>query len=124
MLAPNSWLRDYGPGYRHLSRGERRAVSDSVMLWSVYEAQLLACNATAQRMLDAIERWHADGLIETDARADESWNHFVERLRNGAELSQRFTGLRLGNQVSRELVRGAILAEPAPDRRPDTRPWR
>ncbi|MBE2993756.1 hypothetical protein IFR23_17295 [Sphingomonas sp. CFBP 13603] len=116
MLAPNSWLRDYGPGYRHLSRSERRAVSDFVMLWSVYEAQVLACNATAQRMMDAVERWHANGLIETDARADESWSHFVERLRNGKELSHRFDGLRLSNQVAREFVENAVLAEPAPHR--------
>lgn len=116
MLAPNSWLRDYGPGYRNLSRGERRAVSDFVMLWSVYEAQVLACNATIQRMLGAVERWHAEGLIAADARADESWNHFVERLRDGTELSHRFTGLRLSKQFDREFLRDAVLAEPAPDR--------
>lgn len=116
MWAPNSWLRSYAPGYRHLSRGERRAVSDFVMLWSVYEAQVLSCNATARRMIDAVERWHAAGLIEADARADESWSHFVDRLRNGGELSHRFDGLRFSNQVDREFVRSAVLAEPAPAR--------
>lgn len=116
MLAPNSWLRDYGPGYRHLSRSERRAVSDFVMLWSVYEAQVLSCNATAQRMMAAVERWHDHGLIETDTRADESWGHFVERLCDGEDLSHRFDGLRLSNPAAIAFVRDAVLAKPAPDR--------
>ena len=116
MLAPNSWLRDYGPGYRHLSRSERRAGSDFVMLWSVYEAQVLACNASPSGMMNAVERWHENGLIEADARADESWNHFVERLRNGNKLSHRFDGLRFSNHDARDFVRNAVLAAPAPDR--------
>lgn len=45
------------------------------MLWSVYDAQVLDYNARAQRMLDTVERWHVNGLIEIDGRADESWHH-------------------------------------------------
>ncbi|WP_194954949.1 hypothetical protein [Sphingopyxis solisilvae] len=111
MLAPNSWLRDYAPGYRHLERPERRAVSDFVMLWSVYEAQVLDCNASAQKMLDAIERWHNHHLLASD-KSDESWTHFVERLRSEDGIGHRFAGLKITNVGHKDLVRSAVLAEP------------
>lgn len=115
MLAPNTWLLSYAPGYCHLNRAERTAISDFVMLWSVYEAQVLACNASAQRMLDAIERWHNHPLL-TGNRSDESWLHFVERLRDGENLGYRFDGLRIPNGGYADLVRSAVLTgPPGPD---------
>lgn len=99
------------PGYRHLSRGERTAVSDFVMLWSVYEAQVLGCNATAPRMIDAIERWQNHPLLTGD-RSDQSWLHFVVRLRDGDDLGYRFAGLRITNAGHADLVRSAVICYP------------
>jgi hypothetical protein len=115
MLAPNSWLRLYAPGYYQLSRSERRAVSDFVMLWSVYEAQVLACNATVPKMIEAIERWQNRPLLNGN-RSDDSWRHFVERLRDGDNLSYRFAGLNITNAGHKDLVRAAVLSTaPIPD---------
>lgn len=117
MLAPNSWLRDLAPGFRKLTRSERRAVSDFVMLWSVLEAQALDCNASAGRMLARIAEWDADGLLD-GPRSKASWEHFAERLRDGEDVSHRFTGLRFGNAAHVAQVRGAILHQPpGPGRR-------
>ena len=110
MLAPNSWLRHYAPGYCHLSRGERTAVSDFVMLWSVYEAKVLDCNATAARMIEAIDRWQNHDLLIGD-RSDESWLHFVSRLTDAGAIGHRFEGLRITNAAHSDLVRSALLSE-------------
>lgn len=81
------------------------------MLWSVFEAQVFECNATAGRMLARIGEWDAAGLLD-GLRSAASWEHFAERLRDGDDVSHRFAGLRLANAAHAAQLRAAILHQP------------
>lgn len=59
MLEPNNWLSNCAPGFSQLESSERRAVTDFVMVWSLYEAQVLNCRASADGMLAKIDEWNA-----------------------------------------------------------------
>lgn len=113
MREPNTWLRAYAAGYGQRTRQERRAIYDFVMLWSVFEAQVLHCEANAPKMLKAIDHWSDAGLLANPIalqRMQEGWAHFKERLTLQGELSQRFKSLRIG-QIHREMVTQALLCD-------------
>ena len=117
MREPNTWLRAYAPGYGFLTRRERRAIYDFVVLWSVFEAQVLHCRANAHRMIEAVEHWNGAGLLADPLalqRMRESFTHFQERLTTTNGLSHRFEGLHIANVAHEEMVASAVQ-EDEPD---------
>jgi hypothetical protein len=115
MLVPTTWMASYARGYGSLKESERSAISDFVMLWSVYEAKVLNRNATAEGMIAVIDEFNDAGLLD-GAGSNDSWTHFRERLRDGNNVNHRFESLHLRNQVQRRLVRDAIMTlPPGPD---------
>jgi hypothetical protein len=107
----NTWLRKHAGGYAFLSRAERRAIIDFVLLWSLFESQVLNCNASADRMIAAIEKWHGADMIGPE-RIEKAWIHFVDRLTSDGEINYRLEGLRIARPTHREFLENAIVASP------------
>lgn len=98
-----------------LTAREKRALRDFVLIWSLYEAQVLNCQATAPRMLRAIDLWNENDLLTGDS-IGESWNYFVHRLTTQHVINHRFEALRFQNAAQRTLAEDALTAlEPRPD---------
>jgi hypothetical protein len=72
MYDAGEWLEHYAPGFHNLTPGERSALSDFVLLWSLFEGQVLARNATVNLMFATIEGWQEIGALDDD-RVRDAW---------------------------------------------------
>ena len=104
----NTWLKRYGRGYGVLSKGERRAIFDFTLLWSLYESQVLACNGSVARMIEKIDDWQNTNLL-SDLQILDAWHHFHNRLVDGDNTSYHFEGLRLQGR-NKALVNHNLLS--------------
>lgn len=106
-----AWLRHTVAGFAALTPSERRAIRDFTLLWSLFEAQLTACNASIPEIEAAITRLEAAGVLDV-ALLDRPRRYFRDRYAPGGALLPRFEALRL-NGRGRPLVERVLTGEPA-----------
>lgn len=62
--ASEQWLEARAPGFLDLPDPDRRAIFDFAFLWSLFEAQIMANFARADRILERVDVWATDGTLE------------------------------------------------------------
>ena len=103
------WLNNYAPGYKELSERERRAIMDFAMLWSLFEAQVLNENGSANAIVSKVHEWYGRGLLARE-QFEPFLRYFVERYVAEGALNSRFAHLHLRNNDHRDLVERVLLA--------------
>ncbi len=101
------YLENKRMGYENLADGERKAISNFALIWSLFEAQLLDESATATKILRRSQDWvNAPGIDE--AFIDGHLNYFKERYVEGNGLGYRFNHLHLRANDNEQLVRNVL----------------
>lgn len=108
-LSVDQWLEIHAPGYVDLSHEERAAIRDFSLLWSLFEAKSLACNASAAR----IQGWVADNAVTIADFANEL-SYFRQRYFADGDFTGKFSGLKLRTSDKPDLVK-AVLSEDGVD---------
>lgn len=105
------WLERTQPGYKDLSNVERSAVAQFSIVWSVFEAQALSTNASAEAIVRFVEKNAASfGSAEPfgDALA-----YFRQRYVSNGQTNHKFKRLRFRRNDRRELVEAVLLEHEA-----------
>lgn len=101
------WLEARAPGYRDLPEPDRRAIFDFAFLWSLFEAQVMANFARADRIRDKVDEWAAAGTLDADDYAAELI-YFRNRYFAEGALTYHFPHLGLRPSDHPDLVQAVI----------------
>lgn len=101
------WLNAYAPGYRDLTRADRRAIMVFSFLWSLFEARTMDNSANPKRIRRCIADWAALGTLQAE-RYDEELAYFRARYRVDAALTAHFPRLNLRPNDYPKLVEAVI----------------
>lgn len=101
------WLRARAPGFNELSDEERSAIIDFSLLWSLFEARVLNCTASAASICSAIDSWHRAGSLQAEVYDDEL-AYFRRRYFADGDVTRHFHNLHLRNNDRRNLVYAVI----------------
>lgn len=61
---PNAWLELNAAGFSHLQQDERRAIYHFALLWSLFEAKLLATHGSPGAIIDAVAQFDAANRLD------------------------------------------------------------
>lgn len=106
MTKAMDWLNANAPGFAHLSREERDAITDFSLLWSLFENRILATQGNADAICNATARWEADGQLDAALFKDELV-YFKQRYFNPG-FTHHFDGLRLNEGPHKLMVRSVL----------------
>jgi hypothetical protein len=102
------YLENKGMGYENLSDGERKAISNFALIWSLFEAQLFGESASARKILKRSQEWvNERGIDET--LVDNHLNYFKDRYVEDNGFGYRFNHLNLRANDNEQLVRDVLL---------------
>lgn len=104
-----AWLEAHVPGFEHLSDAERSAIGDFTLLWTLFEARVLATRGSAQRISDAVESWEQAGSSD-EASCDAELAYFRDRYFANGDFTHHFYGLNLRANDRPALVRAVLNA--------------
>jgi len=60
------WLKARAPGFSNLSDGERAAIVDFSLLWSLFESRILNTEGNAGRIRIAVDSWQDSGMLQAE----------------------------------------------------------
>lgn len=109
-MNPIDWLCEKAPGFKDLSNDERAAIMHFSLLWSLFEAEALNTNASANNILALIRKWESDGRLNPTSFAP-GLVYFRNRYFNHATVTEHFDGLHLRQNDSPELVGAVVKGE-------------
>lgn len=101
------WLEARAPGYRDLPEPDRRAIFHFAFLWSLFEAQIMANFARADRIREKVDAWVAAGTVDADAYGAEL-AYFRDRYFADGSLTYHFSHLELRPSDHPDIVRAVI----------------
>lgn len=104
-----AYLENKRMGYEELSDGERKAISNFALIWSLFEAQLLDESASARKILQRAQEWVNTQGID-DALIDGHLNYFKQRYVEGDGFGYRFDHLHLRVNDNEQLVQDVLLS--------------
>lgn len=107
LSASEQWLEARAPGFLNLPDPDRRAIFDFAFLWSLFEAQIMANFAGADRIRERIDAWALDGTLEAELY-DEELAYFRNRYFADGALTYHFPHLNLRPADHPALVRAVI----------------
>lgn len=105
--ASEKWLEARAPGFHNLPDEDRRAIFDFAFLWSLFEAEIMAANASVAKITDVVDTWVAQGSLDADDFDGELF-YFRNRYFAGGELTPHFPHLNLRKSDHPELVEAVI----------------
>ena len=101
------WLYERVAGFRALSGAEIEAISDFSLLWSLFEAQILAGRGSAKAICDAVERWWRFGALN-DNPYEAQFRYFQNRYYMDGAFTHHFDWLLLRPNDQGPLIRAAF----------------
>ncbi|KAB2883692.1 MAG: hypothetical protein F9K34_11115 [Albidovulum sp.] len=106
-MKAHDWLASKGVGYGSLDDGERSAVADFTMVWTIFEAMALNSNGGSRQIRHFVDR---NSLKFNDATAfEESLRHFQRRCTDGNVVNRNFDRLNLRANDFPDLVKDVLL---------------
>jgi hypothetical protein len=108
MLA-EEWLERNQVGYRGLANGERLAIADFSIIWSVFEAAALSGKGSVRSIIEFIDLKHE--LIIDFTPIKPSLNYFQDRYVNKGVISSRFGDLNFRGNDRGELVEDVLIGK-------------
>lgn len=107
LSASEQWLEARAPGFLNLPDPDRRAIFDFAFLWSLFEAQIMANFARADRIRERIDAWALDGTLEAEIY-DAELAYFRSRYFSDGALTYHFPHLNLRPSDHPALVQAVI----------------
>ena len=108
------WLEREVYGFRDLTKADRTAINHFNLLWSFFENRVLANNASAGAILEAMQKMSADGQLDLEPLAP-ALAYFRDRYIEDGEPTYHFEGLLLRGEGLRgdkpDLVKAVLLEE-------------
>jgi hypothetical protein len=101
------WLMQKVPGFAALPAEDREAIVEFSFLWSLFEARLMANNANAKKIAEAVYGWEAAGVLDADLY-DGDLAYFRDRYFQNGEFTYRFEHLNLRESDMPALVSDVI----------------
>lgn len=102
-----AWLKAHIPGFSDLTRAERGAIANFTLLWTIFEARVLATRGNAGQIADAVETWEQNGTLDA-ASYDRNLAYFRDRYYGDGQFTHYFEGLHLRNNDRPALVRSVL----------------
>ena len=65
------WVQEYAPGFQALSEAERRAITEFLFLWSLFEAKVLNERGNANAIVESSARWDRGGQLTVETFGQE-----------------------------------------------------
>jgi hypothetical protein len=88
------WLLARVPGLANLPAEDIAAILSFTFLWSLFEAKVMACNATADTISAKVDQWRDAGTLDAEQYGAELAYFRARYFENGA-FTDRFSGLKL-----------------------------
>ena len=107
MTQARNWLKARAPGFNNLSKKEQDAITDFSLLWGFFESRILDTNGSARAICDAIETWHATGILDPGL-FDAELAYFKQRYCPNGGFSDHFERLRLQRPDKAPMVRDVL----------------
>jgi len=104
------YLEKKGLGYEHLSEGERKAISNFSLIWSLFEAQLLEESASPKKIIAKCKEWNERAGID-EQTIDEYLFYFQDRYTENGEPTYRYEHLHLRNNDEPDLILSVLKGE-------------
>ena len=98
------------PGLEGLSDGERNALSDFAICWTVFESQLFDCNVNAATIKEKVNGWLGSNGASNEWFVTQL-EYFKQRYTQDGEIGYRFAHLHLRANDDPDLVRNVLLGE-------------
>lgn len=98
------------PGLTDLSNGERAALADFAICWTVFESRLFDCSVNAARIKEKVEGWLGASEVSNDWFAAHL-DYFKERYTKDGDIGDRFRHLHLRENDDPDLVRHVLVGE-------------
>lgn len=105
--ASETWLEARAPGFQYLPNDDRRAIFDFAFLWSLFEAEIMGTNARVDRIIERIDVWAANDILDADLY-DAELTYFRNRYFANGELTHHYSFLHLRKSDHPELVEAVI----------------
>lgn len=103
-------LENFAPGYGELTEKERGALHQFMVLWTIFEAQVLNNSASVKAISNKVEQWEAL-LKEFSDELNTCFDYFKVRYTEQGSLNHRFPHLHLRQGDMPEFVSEVLLAE-------------
>ncbi len=104
------WLEEYAPGFQALSKTERRAITEFLFLWSLFEAKVLNEHGSANVIAASSARWARNGQLTAETFGQEL-AYFRDRYVADGQFSYHFDHLHLRVNDAAGLVRRVLNGE-------------
>jgi len=105
-MSPLAWLEKYAPGFSERSHGERNAIANFALLWSLFEAQVLDTRGDSDEICAMASEWEEMGRLSPPRFSDEL-AYYRARYFRGGEFTYHFEKLRVAEKY-RPLVMGVL----------------
>ncbi|GGI53300.1 hypothetical protein [Oxalicibacterium solurbis] len=109
-MNPIDWLLDRNLGYRHLSDGEKEAMTHFVMLWTLFEAEVLRTKASIGGIFDVVNELCGKGLLSRDEFVP-ALGYWKDRYLDGGQPNYYFERLRFRDNDKQEFVLSVLKEE-------------
>ena len=106
-MAAIQWLEARVPGFRDLPRADRDALSQFLLLWSYFEASVLATKGSAKAIEKQVRQCELEGRLRPE-QFRTSLEYFRARYFPGGAESGHFHHLNLRPSDNPELVRRVL----------------
>jgi hypothetical protein len=113
-MTPIEWLEHRVPGFAALTGGERRAIFEFAILWSVFEGRALDARASATRIVEVVQAAEGSGRLDLEP-FQPHLEYFCARYFGDGQPSPHFMHLNLRAGDRPELVVRVLKRDPASD---------
>lgn len=105
--ATEEWLERRAPGYGILPAPDRQAIYDFSLLWSLFEAKIMAGKARVDRLTAQVDSWAEQDSLNADQYGEEL-AYFRARYFDGGEPTGLFHGLKLRDNDNPDIVTAVL----------------
>lgn len=101
------WLKERAPGINNISEEELHEITNFSLLWSLFEARVLANNGNAASICRIVDSWDEDGSLRANTY-DVELAYFRHRYFAHGNITHHFQNLHLRASDRPDLVRAVI----------------
>ncbi len=109
-MKPIEWLEQNAHGFSALSVPEREAISNFSLLWSFFEARVLAPRCSSNAILALAHKWSSQGLLNVQDFSA-SLQYFQQRYYSNSVATPHLASLSLRTNDCPDLVNAVLKSE-------------
>lgn len=109
-MSATRWLEQHAPGFSGLSATERMLLTDSALLWSLFEGEVLSSAASVNTIERTVQRWKQSGLLSQQTFAPAA-KYFKQRYFADGAFTHRFEHVHLERSGNPQVVRNVLSGQ-------------